>query len=949
MSADPQVAPGVVIGGRYRLIEQIGRGGVGTVWRVQDGDLPAELALKVIKLRGPGGEPSRTTIGRFIREARAMARLRSPHVARVLHHGKQGPLVFLAMELLEGVSLRQRLKQDPKLDGVTTLRVMTHLGRAVALAHQRGVVHRDLKPGNIFLCDGEDDFIAKVLDFGMAKSIATPLITADPVQTERGKMLGTPFYMSPEQARGKMSVDHRTDLWAMGVIAYECLCGQRPFQGQSLASVLSRIAVGSIPVPSRVADVPPGFDAWIERVLERDVQRRFQSAKLMLEELHEVLGGSTIRSPAIAPPLESTLTDVMLPTAQPAAFGERTIRRPPPTGSSSFVGREQQLADLQDAMANHCRVLTLRGTSGIGKSRLARELGLRCRALFPGGVWLCSLDQARDVEAMWLSIAVSLGVHLSEGDPQSRIGRALSGLGRILLILERADRVRKHLAPALAQWLNAAPFAIFAVTAERPLEVPTERVVRVPPLDAPPDATQSYEELTSYPAAKLFLRRAIAYDRSLLGQPDQAPAVAAICRRAGGIPLALEVLAACVQRLTPTQIARGMQRALAPPGGTTIVRPAILVATAIGWALAQLSLPERAALTQCAAFRGGFTRQAAEAVVDLSDWPEAPPVADLVERFAELGLFSCDEAAWAEPRFDMHPAMRKACAESLETGRGLTLDDTVDGLQYALALARRHAHYYAQQGSQEALDAWLHRGGWQRRARYAAEWSNTQATLDTARKLDLGDVLAPATLAVSAIQRLVGRHATAAATLLEAQTSTAVPDHERVRCTLNRGRALLACRQVDQAADTLTQARDMAQMLADHRSLGAALCAQGDVLLALDRLTEAHGCYQEALELGQQHHYRQGQAAACLGLANLLATTGELGGAAQHLAAALAEYRRMRAQRREAETLTQLGALDAARGAVDEARGHLEEALAIHRELGDRHAEALLLDRKSVV
>ncbi|MBW2457643.1 MAG: protein kinase [Deltaproteobacteria bacterium] len=940
MSVDPHLAEGVTIDDRYLLLEQIGRGGVGTVWRATDRGAPGELALKIIKPRGRDGEPSRNTIGRFIREAHAMARLRSPHVVRVLRHGKHGAMVYLAMELLAGVSLRGRLKADGKLDPVTTLRLMTHLGRAVALAHQRGVVHRDLKPANVFLCHGEDRFTAKVLDFGMAKSLATPLMTADPVQTERGKMLGTPFYMSPEQARGMMSVDHRTDLWAMGVIAFECLCGERPFPGKSLASVFSQIAMGSIPVPSQLAEVPPGFDGWIERALDRDVQRRFQSARVMLEELHEALGGHTIRSATAAPTLESTLTDVMLPALQPAAFGERTIRRAPPTGSSSFVGREEQLADVKEAMASHCRVLTLRGSPGVGKGRLARELGSRHRALFPGGVWLCNLEQASHPEAMWVAIASSLGVQLSDADPRARVGRALSGLGRILLILERVDGIRKHLAPTLAHWLTAVPHAVFAVTSEQPLEVPAERVVRLPPLDTPPDATESYEGLTEHTAAKLFLRRALSYDRRLLDHADQAPAVAAICRRAGGLPLALEVLAACIGRQSPREIARGMQQALVHAGGTTIIRPAGILAAAIAWSVEQLSEPERAALAQCAVFRGGFTGPAAEAVVDLDDWPDAPTVAELVERFGQLGLLTCDRAAWSEPRFDMHPAVRAVCTEWLDGGGTATGDadrsPTIDGT----AAARRHLHYYAQQGSAEALEALVCRGGWQRRARYVAEWGNTQRALETAKELDQADHLGLASLAVAAIQRMVGREATAAATLLEVLAHGAVPDHELARCAILRGRALMACRRYPQAAETLAQAGNKARGQSDPRCVVAALCAQAELLLTINRGVDARTTYQEALAIAQQHEDRPGRAAACLGLAAVLDVGGDPEEGLRHLAAALADYRRMGARRRQAETLERLGVAEGKQGRYQDGHGHLEEALAIHRELGDRHAEA---------
>src|SRR6478609_11197565 len=213
--AESAVSAGQLLRGRYRLESQLGAGGMGTIWRAQDLVLNAPVAVKVVDRTAI---PDEETLERFSREAQAAATLRSPHVVQILDHGLDGKVPFMAMELLEGETLAQRLKRQKRLTPAETARVISHIGRAIGKAHDAGIVHRDLKPENVFLVHNEDEEIAKVLDFGVAKLERNAL--TEGTRTRTGSILGTPFYMSPEQAQGNRTVDSRTDLWAMGVIAF---------------------------------------------------------------------------------------------------------------------------------------------------------------------------------------------------------------------------------------------------------------------------------------------------------------------------------------------------------------------------------------------------------------------------------------------------------------------------------------------------------------------------------------------------------------------------------------------------------------------------------------------------------------------------------------------------------------------------------------------------------
>jgi serine/threonine protein kinase len=190
------------------------------------------------------------------------------------------------MDLLEGEDLAARLERSGRLDPEATCRIVAEVARGLTRAHRAGIVHRDLKPANVFLSREEDGDVAKILDFGIAKSDAD----CDR-ESDVGLLFGTPDYMSPEQARGSAAIDHRSDLWSLGVIAFQCLTGRLPFEQQGIAELLTQIAFDPLPVPSQLGlGVPPGFDGWFARAASRDVEARFQSARELSDALETALG-----------------------------------------------------------------------------------------------------------------------------------------------------------------------------------------------------------------------------------------------------------------------------------------------------------------------------------------------------------------------------------------------------------------------------------------------------------------------------------------------------------------------------------------------------------------------------------------------------------------------------------------------------------------------------------
>jgi eukaryotic-like serine/threonine-protein kinase len=287
-----KIPVGFVIAGKYRVTGELGRGGMAAVYEAENVDIGKRVAIKILAQELTS---STTVVERFLREARAVAAIRSPYICDVYDSGRlEDGRPFLVLELLEGESLYERMVRVGQIDNDTTVAVMTQACRGLAKAHSVGIVHRDLKPENLFLTkDEEAKLLTKVLDFGLAKFYA-PVETPTDQQarlTREGAVFGTPAYMSPEQVRGQGAVDARADLWALGCITYECLTGRTVWAtDQGVAMTFAQIANGTLPDPNAYrTDVPPSFKAWFHKALHKDINQRFQTPKEFAEELAQAM------------------------------------------------------------------------------------------------------------------------------------------------------------------------------------------------------------------------------------------------------------------------------------------------------------------------------------------------------------------------------------------------------------------------------------------------------------------------------------------------------------------------------------------------------------------------------------------------------------------------------------------------------------------------------------
>jgi serine/threonine protein kinase len=306
-SFDAPALAGSIIAGKYRVLEIIGSGGMGTVWEGVHVTLGTRVAIKFIK---PQFAEQAEARARFEIEARAAARLDTTHAVRVFDYGVSGDgLPYIVMEFLEGESLSDAVIERGPLPPDEVAQIIGQAARALAKAHAAGIVHRDLKPDNIFLARSDRPveglpYVVKLVDFGIAKIL--DLAPKDPTSasasahmggpTREGTVIGTPNFMAPEQLTVGGAPGPLTDLWSLGACTFAALTGRLAFEGDILGDIVLRVCAAPMPVPSKVnPEVPVGFDAWFARACSRDPRRRFQTADELAQALAGVCGIGRLR------------------------------------------------------------------------------------------------------------------------------------------------------------------------------------------------------------------------------------------------------------------------------------------------------------------------------------------------------------------------------------------------------------------------------------------------------------------------------------------------------------------------------------------------------------------------------------------------------------------------------------------------------------------------------
>jgi len=588
--------------GRYTIERELGRGGMGVVYLAIDPTLDRKVALKVL----PGHiaqDPDQ--LARFEREAKVLASMNHPNIG-VIHSLEKTDdgTMFVVLEFIEGDTLTERIAGGkPALDDA--LRMCRQIAEALHAAHESGIVHRDVKPSNVMLTRRG---WVKVLDFGLASvggGASEPAgggatdpdldVTADIQHSRLGVIQGTPGYMSPEQARGEEQ-DERTDVFAFGCVLYECLTGKKAFAGDRVGDLLDAVQHAEPDWAALPADTPHDVVTLLGHCLEKRLNHRLSSLKDAGERLDEVItSGST------------TIT---------RKIEHSKVRNNLPTQMSTFVGRGAALKELS-RMVSETRLLTLTGSGGCGKTRLAVRLAAEVLESFGDGVWFVDLASLTDPSRVAHSIMSAIGAAETRGKSEVEAIVAHLGEQSVLLIMDNCEHVIDEAASVINTVLTSCPNVLVVATSREALGLIGETTYRVPSLSAPPMGEHvTAVDIEDSESVALFMARARAVNPAFHLDDWNAPAVAFICAQLDGIPLAIELAAARVKAIAPAKIAERLSDLFGIlTGGSraALPRQRTLRAT-IEWSYELLEEPERRLLQRLSVFPGGCSLEAAEQV-----------------------------------------------------------------------------------------------------------------------------------------------------------------------------------------------------------------------------------------------------------------------------------------------------------------------------------------------
>jgi predicted ATPase/tetratricopeptide (TPR) repeat protein len=637
------------IGERFEIGEPLAQGGMGTVFIGTDLDTGESVAIKQLKRDLIGLDP--TLIERFRREGEALSRLEHPHIIRSIAAFEENDEHYLVMEYLSGGTLRAWLKRDGRLPVHRVVAIGLDLADALARAHHLKIIHRDLKPENVLLAaDGS----VRLTDFGVATSggLGARL-------TEAGHVPGTFAYLAPESFSDQPS-DARSDIWSFGVLLFELLTGQHPFDAQTLEGTMGAILTRPTPDLERLRpDAPIALIDLIYRMLEKDRALRIPTMRLVAAELEAVLNGS----PPVLPQSSAYLsisTTSNAPRLGTGPLGQR-LRHNLPAQGMRFIGRAAELQDLQRALETaETRLITLFGIGGMGKTRLAVELGRQnLDRGFADGIWFVDLAPMTGVGQLVPAIAQAVGFSIFPGDdPQRQLHDYLHNKNMLLIadncetapdaaavigaLIDATERLK--IVATSRERLNLERELIFALDGlpvpprmDPAFGMPAQRASAAPaqPLwngrngqdDAP---TQSFDLAETAPSAfdvdamesavQLFMQGAQRVRQPFALTAATLPDVIRICRAVDGLPLGILLASAWVADFTVAEIADEVTASLANLGTELHDIPERHRSL---WAIADFSWgrssrTDQAIFARLTVFHGGFSRDAAQAVAGAS-------------------------------------------------------------------------------------------------------------------------------------------------------------------------------------------------------------------------------------------------------------------------------------------------------------------------------------------
>ena len=891
--------------GPYEIVTLLGVGGMGEVYRARDARLGRIVAIKILPAEFAADSDR---LGRFEREARSASALNHPNIVTIYDLGKEGSTHYIAMELIEGKTLRELLNAG-SLPIRKAIEIAAQVAEGLAKAHEAGIAHRDLKPDNLMITD--DGFI-KILDFGLAKLVSpsgeqSGEQTMSGWQTQPGGITGTVQYMSPEQASGSR-LDFRSDQFSFGLVLYEMVSGKRAFKRNTVAETMVAILREQAePIGVQNPEAPAPLCWAIERCLEKEPDKRYVSTRDLAHEL------AAIRD----------------------RFSEKQIQQaePRPTNipmqRTRFVGREKEVAAAKELLLREdVRLFTVTGPGGIGKTRLAVEVANGLGERFPGGIHFVPLSPVRDAGLIASAIVQTLGIREAGGQsPLEILKKNLQDSLRapMLLLLDNFEHLIQA-SPVVAELLATAPNLKILVTSRAALHVYGEHEFPVPPLALPDSKSNpSLEALSKCPAIALFVQRAAAAKPDFELNAENARAVTEICGRLDGLPLAIELAAARVKVLSLTSMQTRLESRLQllTGGARDLPQRQQTLRATIDWSYDLLSAAEQKLFRRLSVFVGGCTLEGVEAVCDTKgdlDLDLLDGTASMVDK----SLLQQVEQANGESRFVMLETIREYAREKLEASKEEALTRRAHAA-YCLVLAEEEVTEQGSAVGEELLE------------RLGLEHDNFGAALEWLTKTgdtDWGLRLGAALFRFWETREYLAEGRDRLGKLLQL-AGAAAPTKARLRALFAAG--VLASEQGDYpSADALlNESLGIAHQLYDKQGVAVSLNALAVLAREQDAVAIAHSLFEESLVLWRELGDQRAVARALSNLANVVKLQDDYARAGSLHAECLSIFQGLGDRTGVAWSLNSQGDVARDQGDLEAAQTLYEQGLGIFRELGD--------------
>ncbi len=940
--------------GSYRLLRLLGRGGFASVYLGEHSYLRSPAALKVLHTH-----LSEEDAAQFLREAQTLACLSHPHIVRVLDFAVQDGTPFLVMEYAPGGTLRMRHPIGTRLPLDPIVTYVSQVASALQYAHDQRLIHRDVKPENLFLNEREEVLLG---DFGLA--MFTPHTLSMETQAMDPAMAGTAPYLAPEQVHGKPRL--ASDQYALGVVVYEWLCGRCPFGGTPIEVAMQHVSAPPLPLCQQVPELPPAIEEVVLRALAKEPGQRFPSVQDFASALQCAcqeavsLHARPVALPVPTehvqeqPSFEPHVLDksalytapalARLPERERQRDSAQGIARPGPmwkmpTPFTPLVGREQDVEALCALLSRlEVRLVTLVGTGGVGKTRLGIEVATQLRERFADGVCFVPLAPVSDPTRVLAAIAQALGLWEAGDLPQEEQVHAALRDRHLLLLLDNFEHLLEA-APHLAALLTSCPRLSMLVTSRAVLHIAGEYEFPVAPL-AVPALTQvpDHEVLAQLAAVRLFVLRAQAIQPAFELTAANARTIAAICARLDGLPLAIELAAARIKLLAPQALLKRLSHRLEvlTGGARDLPTRQQTLRNTLQWSYDLLSQEEQRLFRWLSIFVGGCTLQAAEAVCQVrqEDGDQDSRVLDGVASLLDKSLVQQTEQEGDVPRLVMLETIREFGLECLQQHGELEAARRAHA-RYYLALVEAAEPYL--QGPEQLL--WFDR--------LERELDNLRAILQAATTGGEEEVEVALRLGGALLFFWLGRgYQREGRSVLERLLAQAGAIAAPIRL-----KALIAVgviiwgqfggRGLERVADdTLALARAQG----NQRNMTGAMILRGIVMMVDRRdYAAAQACLEEAMTWARALGDRVYLVAALVNLGRLAFYQRAAPRAIAWLEEGLMQCRAMGEKVMLSTVLILLARAEADQGNGARARALLEEGLTINREIGNPWGMALIL------